>query len=458
MGTQLGLTHQVLEADIESLSHDGRGVARIDGKVYFIEDALPGELVRFSRGRRRRSYETGKTVELLRRSRDRVEPPCEYFGVCGGCSLQHLAEHAQIGWKQRQLAENLQKIAKTKPVVWLDALAGPVWNYRRKARLGIRFVPKKGGALVGFRERNKSYITSLQRCRVLDHRISDLLPDLHSLVGGLSCRDRIPQIEVAVGQEALSLVFRHLKDFSDADLDELRHFAVDHDAQVYLQPQGLDSIHPLSPTLPEMLSYTLPAYGLRIRFGPTDFVQVNDGINNMLVDLAVSCLDPEPHERVLDLFCGVGNFTLPIARAAESVIGVEGDRGLVDRARGNARENGLDNVEFTVADLYLENPDGDWLRRNYDKVLLDPPRTGAIDLVKHLDRLAPRRVVYISCNPATLARDAEVMVHKLDFTLSKAGVINMFPHTNHVESIAVFDRPALAGGPASTAPGGQDAF
>ena len=434
------MTDQILEAEVDSLSHDGRGVARIEGKVFFIEDALPGELVRFRKGRRKRSYETGRTVEVLRPSPDRVEPPCGYFGTCGGCSLQHYAHKAQIVSKQEQLRANLQKFSRAQPEEWLDSLSGAPGNYRRKARLGIRLVPKKGGILIGFRERGKSYITSLQQCHVLDSTISNLLPDLHDLVGALSCPDRIPQIEVAAGDDVVSLVFRHLVELTGQDIEDLIRFTAEHGVQVYLQPEGLDSIRPLSPVSPVPLHYSLPDHDVRIEFEPTDFVQVNAGLNNMLVELTVHCLDPQGSESILDLFCGLGNFTLPIARRASTVLGVEGDRSLVDRARNNADRNELHNVRFSVADLYAEAPAGAWSQSKYDKVLLDPPRTGAAEVVKSLDILAPSRVVYISCNPATLARDAEYMIHNQGFTLSKAGIIDMFPHTNHVESIAVFDR------------------
>ena len=287
---------------------------------------------------------------------------------------------------------------------WLDSLSGVPGNYRRKARLGIRLVPKKGGILIGFRERGKSYITSLQQCHVLDSAISDLLPDLHDLVGALSCPDRIPQIEVAAGDDVVSLVFRHLVELTGQDFEDLVRFAAEHRVQVYLQPEGLDSIRPLSPVSPVPLHYSLPDHDVRIEFEPTDFVQVNAGLNNMLVELAIHCLDPRGSESILDLFCGLGNFTLPIARRASTVLGVEGDRSLVDRARNNADRNELNNVRFSVTDLYAEAPAGAWSQSKYDKVLLDPPRTGAVEVVKSLDVLAPSRVVYISCNPATLAR------------------------------------------------------
>lgn len=434
------MDNQVLRAEIDSLSHDGRGVSRIDGKVYFIDLALPGELVHFQRGRKRRSYETGKVVEVLRKSPHRVEPPCEYFGTCGGCAMQHLAAPIQILAKQDQLKDNLDRIAKAQPEIYAEPITGPGWGYRRKARLGIRFVPKKGGVLVGFRERNKSYITPLQKCMVLDAKISKLLPAMKTLLEGMSCYDRIPQIEVAVGDNETSLVFRHLVDLTESDLDRLRAFAEDNVVQVFLQPKGLDSVYPHYPSTPKTLSYSLTEHNVTIEFEPTDFIQVNADINQKLINAAIDYMNPQPGDNILDLFCGLGNFTLPIARRAGTVWGVEGDRDLVQRARKNAAQNQINNINIVNADLYADEFDAPCLTQTYDKVLLDPPRTGAIDAVKILNRLEPHRVVYISCNPATLARDAEVLVHKLGFNLKCAGVVDMFPHTNHVESIAVFEK------------------
>ena len=347
---------------------------------------------------------------------------------------------AQIQAKQQQLEENLKRIAKVKAEVYAEPVTGPNWGYRRKARLGIRYVPKKGGVLVGFRERNKSYITALERCAVLDPQLSGLLPELKTLVEGLSCRDRIPQIEAVAADNATALVFRHLQVLSDADLVKLTDFALTHGIQIYLQPEGLDSVSPLYPANPEPLFYRLEPSGVDVFFGPTDFIQVNGVLNRRLVMAALDYLNPEPTDRILDLFCGVGNFTLPVAAAANTVCGVEADSTLVERARSNADFNNIDNVTFVKQDLYAEALQAGWLEQEYDKVLMDPPRTGAIEMIKWMERLKPERVVYISCNPATLARDAEVLVHKLHYRLKVAGVVDMFPHTTHVESIAVFDR------------------
>ena len=434
------MDNQILEAEIDSLSHDARGVARIDGKVYFIDQALPGEWVRFLRGKKRRSYETGKVVEVLRHSTERTSPPCEYFGVCGGCALQHLSSQAQIDAKQKQLNDNLQRIAKVTPESYDPPITGPYWGYRRKARLGIRYVPKKGGVLVGFRERNKSYITPLHRCDVLAPQLSGLLPNLKTLLEDLSCYDRIPQLEVASADNATALVFRHLVDLTQSDLGALRRFAASNNIQVFLQPKGLDSVFPLYPENPEDLFYRLTDHDINIYFHATDFVQVNGDLNKELVNTTIKYLNPSPNETILDLFCGLGNFTLPLARKANQVVGIEGDNALVERARLNSARNGIANVRFLNTDLYQDVVETLPPRHKYDKVLLDPPRTGAIDVVKTLNQLTSGRVVYISCNPATLARDAEVMVHKLGYTLTTARVVDMFPHTTHIESITVFDR------------------
>ncbi len=434
------MDNQILEAEIDSLSHDARGVARIDGKVFFIDHALPGEWVRFLRGKKRRSFETGKVIEVLRQSTERTSPPCEYFGVCGGCALQHLSAPAQIAAKQKQLHDNLQRIAKVTPESYDAPLTGPNWSYRRKARLGIRYVPKKGGVLIGFRERNKSYITPLHHCGVLAPQLSALLPSLKSLLEGLSCYNRIPQIEVASGDNATALVFRHLVDLTQPDLAMLRRYAASTNVQVFLQPKGLDSVYPLHPEHPENLFYRLVEHDINIYFQATDFIQINGELNRKLVNTAVEYLNPRPSEKILDLFCGLGNFTLPLALKANEVVGLEGDRTLVERARLNGVRNGIPNARFLNTDLYNNAMEKLSPDHKYDKVLLDPPRTGAIDVAKALDKLTSGRVVYISCNPATLARDAEVMVHKLGYTLTTARVVDMFPHTTHVESITVFDR------------------
>lgn len=426
------------EAEITGLSHDGRGVGRCDGEVVFIDNALPGEVVGFRPGKRRRKVRQGTLVDILSPSPDRVEPECPYFGVCGGCAMQHLDHRAQLEHKHRQLVDNLERMAKVAPDEYLAPVAAAPWHYRRKARLGIRYVPKKGGVLVGFRERHKSYITSLEACLVLDTKLSDLLPGLHELVAGLSCYDRIPQIEVAAADNAAALVFRHLEALTDADQARLVDFGRERGVRILLQPGGLDSIHALAPEDPEPLYYEIDN-GVRIHFEATDFIQVNGEQNHKLVDTALALLEPESGDAVLDLFCGVGNFTLPIAKRAGRVTGVEGEERLVQRAVGNAVLNGLGNAEFRTADLYVEALTGDWIDPSFNKLLLDPPRSGAMEIMKRIPDIAPERIVYISCNPATLARDAEILVRKHGYRLRRAGIIDMFPHTAHVESSALFE-------------------
>lgn len=430
------------EAEVTGLSHDGRGVGRHQGQVVFIDGALPGEVVRFHPGRKRRKVRQGALAEILSPSPHRVEPECPYFGTCGGCALQHLDHRAQLEHKHRQLADNLERLAKIEPDEYSAPVAAAPWHYRRKARLGIRYVPKKGGVLVGFRERHKSYITSLDACLVLDRKLSDLLPGLHRLVAGLSCYDKIPQIEVADADNAAALVFRHLEPLTPDDCDHLIRFGRERDVQILLQPGGLDSIHPLHPATPEELYYEIDG-NVRIHFEPTDFIQVNGEQNRKLVETALSLLEPGPGDKILDLFCGVGNFTLPIAKRAGQVSGIEGEKRLVQRATDNAARNRLANVRFTTADLYTEDLSGSWIDPSYNKLLLDPPRSGAMEIMKRIPDIAPQRVLYISCNPATLARDAEILVRKHGYRLRRAGILDMFPHTAHVESVALFEQPGV---------------
>ncbi len=410
----------------------------------FVDGALPGESARVRIRGKRRSHLDAMLVEILRQAPDRVDPPCPYFGTCGGCALQHWAHQAQLTAKQQQLSDALQRIGKVTPEHWLTPISGPIWEYRRKARLGVRYVPKKGGVLVGFRERHKSYITPLESCAALAPQVSKLLPTLPELISGLSCYTRIPQIEVAVGDNDVALVLRHLEPVSDVDIEKLQRYARSHHIQILLQAKGLDTIVPCWPAVFRELYYTLPKHNIVISFGPTDFVQVNAKTNHALIDLALELLEPTKQERLLDLFCGLGNFTLPIARYCDEVVGVEGDHTLVQRAQRNAKQNQLTNVKFIQTDLYTENAElvlpKELLLQKANKMLIDPPRTGAIEIIKKIPDLAPQRVVYVSCNPATLARDSELLVHKHRYRLTRAGIIDMFPNTAHVESIAVFER------------------
>jgi 23S rRNA (uracil1939-C5)-methyltransferase len=433
-------------ARIESLDHDGRGVTHHEGKVIFVDGALTGEVVDFSPYRRKPSYEFAQISRIIRPSSQRVAPGCAHFGICGGCSMQHLDAAAQVAVKQRVLEDALWHLARVKPEVQLPALAGPTWGYRRRARLTVRLVPKKGGVLVGFHERKSSFVADMGSCPVLSPHVSALLLPLRELIGAMSCPDRLPQIEVAVGDDATALVLRHLEPLTPDDLDRLDGFARRHGVAWWLQPGGPATAHPMLPEQPAELHYALPEFGVRMMFRPTDFTQVNHDINRVLVRRALRLLDPRPGERVADLFCGLGNFTLAMARSGAQVFGVEGSGTLVERAADNALRNGLaERCSYAVADLFKvdEAVLAGWGR--FDKLLIDPPREGAVAVCKALPAAdaaeAPVRMVYVSCNPATLARDVAVLVHEKGYALKGAGIANMFPHTSHVESIALIERP-----------------
>ena len=431
---------ELFRVTISGLNHDGRGVGRINNKVMFIEGALPGEEVLVRPVRRRRKHNVGAVVEIIKPSADRVQPPCEYFGTCGGCSLQHLHSDAQISVKEKILAENLEHLGNVQPERWLSPITGPQWNYRRKARLGVRVVPKKGGVLVGFREKGCSYITSLKQCRILDQRFSEVLPALHDLIASLSCPDRIPQVEVAGGDNDAALIFRHLDPLTETDIDLLSDFGQQYKLQIFLQPEGPDSIYILWPKDPPPLSYRFTEFGIEYHFKATDFTQVNAEINQRMISSALEFLDIQKDEKVLDLFCGLGNFTLPIATRARSVMGIESDASLIEAAKTNAKRNNINNVEFRTANLYELDDELPWGGFHFSKMLLDPPRSGAREVLERLSHKRPERIVYISCNAATLARDAGILVNDKGYTLLKAGVMDMFPQTSHVESIAVFEK------------------
>ncbi len=426
------------EARIESLSHDGRGVARIAGKVTFIDGALPGELVTFRYTGRRRSRDEGSVLEILQAAPERVAPRCDSFGRCGGCSLQHLDPAAQIEAKQRLLLEQLRRIGAVEAQRLLPPLTGPLWGYRHKARLGARFVKGKGRVLVGFRERHSGYIVDMQRCEILHPAIGGRMTELAELVQSLRICRSVPQLEVAVGDGVAALVFRHLEELDPGDRALLEDFGRRTGLHIYLQPGGPDSVHLLWPERSQ-LGYRLPEFDLELLFLPTDFTQVNEALNRRMVRQALELLDCGPGQRVLDLFCGIGNFSLPLARMAEEVVGVEGDAALVQRARDNAGRNGLHNVEFHVADLAQEIDCYSWARSGYDRILLDPPRSGALELLPRIAGLRAPKIVYVSCNPATLARDAGELVKVHGYRLAAVGVMDMFPHTAHVESIALFE-------------------
>lgn len=429
----------VFEAAIEGLSHDGRGVARIAGKTVFVADALPGERVRARLVRRHRDFDEAETLEVITASTDRVVPRCPHFGTCGGCVLQHLAPAAQIAAKQNVLAQNFARIGHVEPARWLAPLTADVWGYRRRARLSVKHVAKKGKTLVGFRERDPRFVADLAHCDVLDPALGDRLDALGALLNSMQGAVSIPQIEFSAGDAARVLVFRHLQSLPEGDLAKLAAFGNTHGFTILLQPGGADSVHALEPGDVD-LSYALPAYDLKLAFTPLDFVQVNASLNQKMIAHALELLRPEPADRVLDLFCGLGNFSLPLARHAGRVCGVEGDTGLVERARANAAANRIDNAEFHVGDLAGEVRGSAWARAAWDLMLLDPPRSGAETLLQQLPGKSVRRVVYVSCHPASLARDAGALVRAHGFRLAAAGVMDMFPHTAHVESIALFER------------------
>lgn len=436
--------------EVESMDLEARGVAHQDGKVVFVDGALPGERVIARIARRKPSFDVARTEQILRSSSQRVDPPCAYFGQCGGCAMQHLRPEAQVAVKQRVLEDALGHIGKVRPEHVLSPMHGPTWGYRYRARLSVRLVAKKGGVLVGFREKRGSYVADMDHCLVLPRQVSDLLRPLRNLIGDLSAPKSIPQIEVAVGDEGTALLLRHMEPLSASDIELLREFAARHAVMWWLQPKGIDTVHPLERLDDERLAYHLPEFGLRMAFRPTDFTQVNSQVNRMLISRALGLLELQPHERVADLFCGLGNFTLPLATRVREVVGVEGSQALVDRATEAAAQNGLaDRATFSVLNLF--EVDEDWLRSlgRFDRMLIDPPREGAEAVSRALAAMAPYerpvRLVYVSCNPATLARDAGILVREGGYRLSAAGVINMFPHTGHVESIAVFDGPDAPG-------------
>jgi 23S rRNA (uracil1939-C5)-methyltransferase len=429
-------------AVIESLDQDGRGVTHVDEKAIFVEGALPLERVEYSSFRRKPHYELATLSGVRHASTWRTPPRCRYFGVCGGCSMQHLDAAAQAATKQRVLEDALWHIARLRAETVLPAIYGPTWGYRHRARLTVRLVMKKGGILVGFHERRSSYVADMTSCETLPPAVSKMLPSLRALIGGLSIPDRLPQIEVAVGDAVVALVLRHLQPFNGDDQARLRQFAEDTGVQLWLQPTGPDSAHLFRAAEFKPLSYRLPEFDIEIRFRPTDFTQVNHAMNRVLVRRALALLQLRQGERVADMFCGLGNFALPMARRGAEVVGVEGSPGLVDRARENARINGLaEGARFETANLFQVDPTALARLGTLDKMLIDPPREGAVELVKALGIGAgPLRIVYVSCNPATLARDAAILVREKGYRLLGAGIANMFPHTSHVESIAEFER------------------
>ncbi len=433
-----------LTLSIEALDHEAQGVARHEGKVIFVDGALPGEVVRARVVRRKTQFDHAELLGVLHPGPCRVLPRCPHFGVCGGCNMQHADAAAQLAFKQRILEDNLGRIGRVRPQLLLPALQGPTWGYRQRARLSVRWVQKKGGVLVGFHEKRSSFVADMHQCAVLPPKISALIDPLRTLIMDLSIRERLPQVEVACGEALDVLVLRVLEPPSEADTALLRGFAERYQVQLWLQTKGPESARPFHPVRAPSLGYGLPEFGVTIPFGPTEFTQVNAAVNRVLVGRVARMLDPRRGERVVDLFCGLGNFTLALARSGAQVLGVEGSAPLVARAQHNAACNGLaENTRFAMANLFEADMSTLSAFGPVDKLLIDPPRDGAVEVVKHLgEGFLPSRIVYVSCNPATLARDAGILVHQQGYELKAAGVVNMFPHTAHVESIALFERRA----------------
>ncbi len=428
---------------VESLDQEGRGVAHSEGKVIFIEGALPGELVTYSPYRKKPSFELAQVNKVLKTGSLRVNPRCNYFGICGGCSLQHMDDRAQVAAKQRVLESDLKHIGKVESEIILPAVYGSAWGYRYRARMSVRYVAKKGGVLVGFHEKRSSFVADMQSCEVMPPRISALIGPLRELIGSISIRERLPQVEVSLGEAVDVLVLRIMDPLTDQDKSLLKAFADTHTVQFFLQTKGPETAYPFYPIGSPELNYTLPEFGIVMPFHPTEFTQVNPAMNRILVRRALSLLGPLKGDRIADLFCGLGNFTLPIARSGARVMGYEGSSNMVRRAGENAERNQLSgNTNFSEKNLF--EIDAAWLQGEgvFNKLLLDPPRDGAFAVVNSLGEgdSAPTRIVYVSCNPATLSRDAGVLVHAKGYQLKAVGVVNMFPHTSHIESIALFEK------------------
>lgn len=431
------------QAFIEKLSHDGRGIARIAGKTTFIEGALPGEVVTFTYTRKKRDYDEARTLAVETKAPERVAPRCEHHAICGGCSLQHLHEQCQIDEKEKLMLDMLHRIGHVVPHETTAPLVGEsFWHYRNRARLSVNFVEKKNRVLVGFREKHHPrYVADIQRCFILNKQVGDALPALSTLIESMDNPRIFPQIEVSVGEaDRVALVFRHLSLLSDADKARFCEFSDATGFLIYLQPQGIDSIALFYPNIDNQLSYQLPNHHIRFDFYPADFTQVNFALNRAMVDQALAWLDLTKDDVVLDLFCGLGNFSLPMARYCRYVVGIEGGRAMVSRAEHNASQNEITNVSFDCQDLEASSVLSTLSHYQFTKLLLDPPRTGAFTIVKQIEQLSCERIVYVSCNPATFARDAAVLVHEKGYQLLKVCAMDMFPHTTHVEVMGLFQK------------------
>lgn len=428
---------------IERLSHDGRGIGYLNGMIAFVANALPNETVLVQLHQKHPTYYEGTAIEWITQSNDRVTPPCAHFGVCGGCQLQYMSTEQQIAFKMEALLQQLQHFGNIQPLSILPPLHSTEYGYRRKARLGVKFVHKKNRLLIGFREKKSRYLADIASCAILHPLVGMQFDILRDCIMTLSNMLDIPQIEVAIGDEECALIFRHLKPFSEQDLVLLQQFGQQHGFHIYLQPNTPLPVTKLWPlNTPERLSYSLPAHELQFLFHPLDFTQINLEMNRAMIDRAIQLLNPTEQETVLDLFCGIGNFSLPLAKKAKSVLGIEGSQEMVERAYENAHHNKITNASFVAANLHDETQAMHVITERFDKVLLDPPRTGAKEILPLIDKCQPTRIVYVSCNPATLARDAGDLVNRFSYQLTSLGMMNMFPQTSHVEAIAVFDRIA----------------
>ncbi|MDT8408176.1 MAG: 23S rRNA (uracil(1939)-C(5))-methyltransferase RlmD [Wenzhouxiangellaceae bacterium] len=435
------IPEQPVDVEISDLSHDGRGVGRVEEKVTFVHGALPGERVSARLTARNRRFDEAVTLSVQSSSAERVAPGCQWFGYCGGCALQHLEHGAQLDWKQQRLAENFKRIGRVEPGQWLEPLAADPWHYRRRARLSARNVPGKGRVLVGFREIGGRYVADIESCEILHPAFAERLMSLSELIGRLSIPDRIAQVECAAGDDSAAIVIRHLEPLTDDDRAALVEWSENNAIAVYLQPKGPDTVHRLCPEQ-HQLSYVLDEFDLKLNFEPQHFIQINAGVNRALTRRAVELMDPGLDDRLLDLFCGLGNFSLPLASRCGQLLGVELEPALIEAAIANAAGNGIENARFVAADLMQSVDALEWMKQPFDGVLIDPPRSGAAEILPLVAATNARRIVYVSCDPATLARDAGVLVHEYGYRLTKAGIADMFPHTAHVESIALFEKSA----------------
>lgn len=437
--------------EIKSLDMEARGVGHVPnedgtpGKVIFVEGALPGEQVIYSSFKKKKNLEFANMSALLRESSMRVKPKCAHFGMCGGCAMQHLEPSAQVAIKQRVLEDNLWHIGKVKPETMLRPIYGPTWGYRYRARLSVRHVKKKGEVLVGFHEKRSAFVADIKTCEILPPHVSKMLLPLRSLIASLSIFDALPQIELAVGENLTAMVLRIMAALTPDDEVKLKDFADQYQVQFWLQTKGPETAQPYYPLGPQ-LHYLLPEFGITMPFKPVDFTQVNHHINRVLVSRALRLLEVQAGERVADLFCGLGNFTLPLATQAADVVGIEGSTALTERAMANAQSNGVAHkTSFSTRNLFEMTTD-EWIALGkFDRMLIDPPRDGAMAVCEAIAALPeqsefkPKRIVYVACSPSTLARDAGILVNQAGYRMTMAGVMNMFPHTSHVESIAVFD-------------------